>query len=269
MMVRMIHSLSFAAGRLAGMMLVTGLIIAVTGCASIVEYEQQQEKDKRIAETHVKLGVGYLQQNKPEFALEKLKKAIDVKPDYAPAHGAIAMAYEQLLMFDKADEHYREAINLNPENGGMYNNYGVFLCKQGRFRDAEQYFLKAVDTPRYPTPELAYENAGACVKRIPDIDKAEQYLTKALKKNPELPVSLINMADIRYQQKNFLSARGFLQRFEAVSSHTPESLWLGVKIERKMGNSKAADHYAKLLQSNFPKSEQYQQMLNSLGDNHS
>ncbi|MGD8566497.1 MAG: type IV pilus biogenesis/stability protein PilW [Gammaproteobacteria bacterium] len=265
----MLNAVRVVAGRLVGTAIIAGLMIAVTGCSTIVEYEKQQEKDQRVAETHVKLGVGYLRQNKPEYALEKLKKAIEIKPDYAPAHSAIAMTYEQLLKFDKADQHYREAIDLNPENGGMYNNYGVFLCKQGRFREAEKYFLKAIDTPRYSTPELAYENAGACVKRIPDIDKAEKYLTKALEKNPELPVSLINMADIRYKQKNFLSARGFLQRFEAVSAHTPESLWLGVKIERKMGNRKAVDRYAKLLQSKFPKSEQYKQMLNSLGENHS
>jgi type IV pilus assembly protein PilF len=107
------------------------------------------------------------------------------------------------------------------------------------------------------------------VKRIPDMEKAEKYLTRALEKNPELPVALINMAEIRYQQEKFLSSRGFLQRFEAVSRHTAESLWLGIKIERKLGNENAVSRYAKMLQSQFPKSEQYKLMLNSLGENQS
>ncbi|MGD8570985.1 MAG: type IV pilus biogenesis/stability protein PilW [Gammaproteobacteria bacterium] len=245
------------------------LIVLVSGCSTIAKYEAQQEKNRRVAETHVELGVGYLQQNQPEYALEKLKKAIDADSSYAPAHSAIAMTYEQLLKPELADYHYQEAISLNPEDGGLYNNYGVFLCKQGEFKKAEEYFLKAIDTPRYRTPELAYENAGSCVKRIPDMEKAEKYLTRALEKNPELPVALINMAEIRYQQEKFLSSRGFLQRFEAVSRHTAESLWLGIKIERKLGDENAVSRYAKLLQSQFPKSEQYKLMLNSLGENQS
>lgn len=245
------------------------LLVTTAGCSTLANYEAQQDKNARTAQTHVQLGVGYLQQNKPEVALEKLKKAIEYDPDSAAAHSAIAMTYERLLKYEKADEHYREAIDLNPEDGGLYNNYGVFLCKQNRLDEAEEYFEKAINTPLYKTPELAYENAGACAMRIPDQQKAESYLTKALKKNPQLPVALINMAEIRFEQENYLSSRGFLQRFEAVSSHNAASLWLAIRIERKLGNDNAVATYSKQLQTQFPKSEQFKLMLNSLGESQS
>ena len=255
--------------KLASAIISAALVYAVSGCASIEQYKEDQEKNVRVAETHVQLGVGYLQQGNLEVALEKLQKALDAKSDYAPAHSAIAVVYERLLKFDEADDHYREAIALDPEDGGAYNNYGVFLCNQGNAKEAEKYFLKAIETPRYPTPELAYENAGACVRKIPDMKKSEEYLEQALKLNPRLPVALFNMAEIRFEQNNYLSSRGFLQRFEAVSPHNAESLWLGILVERKLGDKNAESNYAKQLQTKFPKSEQFKLLINSQGENQS
>ena len=244
------------------------VLVALQGCSAIESIKASEEKDRRIATTHVELGVGYIKQGKFDIALEKLKKAVDAEPGYAPAHSAIAIVYERLEKYEKADYHYREAIALNPENGGLYNNYGVFLCGQKRYNEAEKYFLQAIETPRYPTPELAFENAGACERKSPDYDivKAEKYLSTALDKNPQLPLALINMAHIRFEQKNFLSARGFLQRYESVSRHTADSLWLGVNVERQLNNKAGEQDYAKQLQTNFPKSEQFKLLLNSQGE---
>lgn len=245
------------------------LIIALASCSSIEKYKNEQAKNERLVETQVQLGVGYFEQGNFEVALEKLEKAIEVKPDYGPAHSAIALVYERMQKYDMADQHYREAIRLSPENGGMYNNYGVFLCNRNRPEEAEKYFLKAVKIPLYNTPELAYENAGACARRVPDPEKAEAYLNKALELNPQLPTALVNMAEIRFEQGSFLSSRGFLQRFESVSSHSAESLWLGIRIERKLGDKNAEANYKKQLQSKFPKSEQFRMMLNSLEEDQS
>lgn len=245
------------------------LIISLfQGCSAIESMKASEEKDHRIAKTHVDLGIGYMRQGKYDAALEKLKKAVDAEPDYAPGHSAIAIVYERLEKYELADDHYREAINLSPENGGLYNNYGVFLCGQKKFDLAEEYFIKAIATPRYSTPELAYENAGVCERKSPTTDakKAEEYLQNALTQNPRLPLALLNMAFIRFEQENFLSARGFLQRYESVSRHTAESLWLGVLVERKLKNKDAAQDYAKQLQTDFPKSEQFKLLLNSQGE---
>jgi len=243
--------------------------VVMTGCSSIEAYKEQEKKDLRTAQTHVELAVGYFRQGKLDFALQNGKKALDANSDYAPAHSVIALIYEKMEKFDKADEHFQEAIRLAPEDGGLYNNYGAFLCKRKKFKLADHYFLKAIAVPRYPTPELAYENAGACAREAHAYDKAEHYLSEALKRNPKLPVSLINMAEIRFEKSKFLSSRAFLQRFEEVSHHNAATLWLGIQIERKLGNKPAESKYSKQLQTEFPKSEQFKLLINSQGENQS
>jgi type IV pilus assembly protein PilF len=232
----------------------------LNACASTVQ-DKEDDKDFQIADTNLRLGVGYMRQGRNEDALEKLQKAVAAKPDYADVHSALAMVYERLLEYDKAGHHYRKAIDLQPDDGGNYNNYGVFLCRRGEFKKADKYFVKALETPRYKTPERALENAGACAKLIPDLEKAEEYLRKALSINPKLPLALSEMADVMFQKQNYMSTRAYLQRFGEVSKYTPQSLWLGIQTERKLGDDQAEARYAKLLQSQYPDSLEFKRWL--------
>jgi type IV pilus assembly protein PilF len=238
--------------------LLIGLML-LNACASTGQ--DKDSKDYQIADTNLRLGVGYMQQGRYEDALEKLQKALEAKRDYADVHSALAMVYERLLEYNKADFHYREAINLKPEDGGNYNNYGVYLCRRGEFKKADKNFAKAIEAPRYKTPERALENAGACAKQIPDLEKAEEYLRKALSINPKLPLALSEMADVMYRKENYMSTRAYLQRFGEVSKYTPQSLWLGIQTERKLGDDQAEARYAKLLQSQYPDSLEFKRWL--------
>ena len=105
------------------------ILMFINGCATTGG--QGEDRDTKIADTNLRLGIGYMQQGKLDDALEKLQKAVDAKPDDAAVHSVLALVYDQLLEYDKADRHYRRAIDLNPDDGGYYNNYGVFLCQRG------------------------------------------------------------------------------------------------------------------------------------------
>lgn len=240
-------------------LLVLILLLFLPACAGTFSGNNAQEA----ADINTRLGMGYLQQGRVDEAIEKLKKAINADSDYADAHSTIALAYVQTGQYDLAEKHYVKAIDLKPEDGNGYNNYGVFLCQRNRLQEADEYFMKAINTPRYHTPERAYENAGACARRIPDLDKAENYLRLALSRNPKLPNALYEMAEISYAQKQLMSTRAYLQRFAEVSKHSPQSLWLGVRAERELGDSEAAAQYAKLLQRQYPDSMQFKWLLES------
>lgn len=232
----------------------------LTACSGSFGVDEQALK---AADTHTRLGLGRLEQGLLDAAVTELKKALDASSDYPEAHSSIAIVYDRMGKYELAEEHYLEAIDLKPEDGNVYNNYGVFLCQRRRLNEADEYFLKALNTPRYRTPERAWENAGACARQIPDIEKAETYLRKALTINAKLPVALFEMAAITFDQKRYMSTRAYLQRFSEVAQHSPQSLWLGLRAERELGDKEAAAGYAKLLQQKFPDSLQFKWLLDS------
>lgn len=239
----------------------TALLALLGACTSVPTTPDLQpnsagDRPDTLAETHVKLGVGYLQQGQRDLALSRLRRALELDPNLPSGHNAIAILYEQLGEMERAAQHYQRAVELGPQDSSAHNNYGAFLCKRNELDKAEEQFLLALKNPLYETPELAYENAGLCALRKPDAAKAETYFRSALQLNPKLPASLYQMALLHFERGDYLPARGYLQRYTEVAKHNAQSLWLGIRIERALGDKNAVASYTLLLRSNFPDSEE-------------
>lgn len=231
------------------------LPVLLAGCATS-GMDKDRKNVEAAAHANTQLGIEYLRKGEYETSLKKLKKALEISPDYSEAHDVIAVLYERVGELDLAEKHYRRGLKLSPDNAGGHNNYGRFLCNRGRHAEAEKEFLAAAGNAFYATPELPLHNAGLCMETVPDAGKAEDYYRKALEKNPLFGPTLLQMARLSYEQQNYLSARAYLQRYQQASPHTPESLWLGVRTEYALKDHKAWGKYALQLKNNFPDSSQ-------------
>ena len=230
------------------------LVLGMAACASTAEQPQKSDEARKAAEINTSLGREYMSRGQDEVALEKLKKAIAADPDYAPGHTMIAVLYEQIGELELAGRHYEKAVKASPANGDVNNNYGVFLCNEGRYSESERYFLQAVKDPFYSTPEVAYANAGSCFIQDGRLDKAERYLRQSLEYDGEFPDALLAMSSLEFRNADFLGARAFLQRYEATGTETAEGLALGMRIEEQLGDMASATAYRNRLLSRFPDS---------------
>jgi len=226
------------------------LLLVLSACAS--KPEKSDSELRRAAETNTSLGRQYLEREEYEVALEKLKRAVAYDKTYAPAHTMLGVLYETIGQTEEAGEEYRKAVQYDPKNGDVNNNYGAYLCGKGKRKEAQPYFLAAVKDPFYGTPAVALSNAGSCALADGDLDKAESFLRQSLDYDDTLGAALLPMADVSYQKAEYLRARAFLQRFEAVSPMTQESLSLGYNIETKLGDQVSAERYRLELLDRFP-----------------
>ncbi|RKZ97009.1 MAG: type IV pilus biogenesis/stability protein PilW [Gammaproteobacteria bacterium] len=228
--------------------------------SSNIPDSQKEQSQSKAADINMRLGVTYLQSGDYESALEKLKKSLRQDPNLATAHNAIGLLYQTLEENTLAEKHFKKAVQLEPKYSEAQNNLGVFLCQQGRYEDAEQHFLAAIKNPLYHSRAHALENAGLCANKIPDFTLAEDYFRKALQINPNLSKSLLKMADLKYQNIDYLQARAYIQRYHSVAQWTPKALLLGIKIESKLGDKDAVSSYILLLESQFPDSNEVLQV---------
>lgn len=240
-----------------GVILAFVAIFAVSACGNSSTRSEPSAKE-RIARTNTELGLGYLQQGERKLAIEKLQKAIDADASYAPAQHSLALAYQEFGQMELAERHYRIALKLPPQDGGVHNNFGAFLCGQGRFEEGEAQFRAALLDPAYATPATALENAGLCALRVPDLDKAENYLRQALKVDANMPGALLGMAHIQFERKQYLNARGYLQRYETSAQLPAQGLWVALQVERQLGDTQAAQRYMTQLYTQFPDSSEAQ-----------
>ncbi|MBA3732148.1 MAG: type IV pilus biogenesis/stability protein PilW [Gammaproteobacteria bacterium] len=231
------------------------LATLLTACAP-VEPRPPMERELTPAQINLQLALKYYDNNRLRLALDKVNDSLTQAPQYASAHNVTALIYERLGQAELAQRHFSRALELSPDDPSARNNYGKFLCTQGRLREAEANFLAAADNPGNASPDVAYTNAGLCALRIPDLERAAQYFTAALNANPTMPTALYQVARIGYEKGRFPEARRDLQHYLQVARHTAETLWLSVLVERALGNEGIARRYAQRLQNHFPQSEE-------------
>jgi type IV pilus assembly protein PilF len=218
--------------------------------------EKSDDSARKGAETNTALGRNYMDRGQYEVALEKLKKAVAFDRTYAPAHTVLAVLYEKIGDTEQAGKEYKLALQYDPGNGAVNNNYGAYLCATGNSKDADRYFEAAIKDPFYPTPAIALANAGSCALERGDLDKAERFLRQSLEYDTQLGSSLLPLAEISFLRGEYLKARAFLQRYEALGVMNEESLFLGYQIEKALGDEKSAEKYRQELQKRFPGSKQ-------------
>ncbi|MGR8947581.1 MAG: type IV pilus biogenesis/stability protein PilW [Gammaproteobacteria bacterium] len=235
------------------------VVALLSGCVTAQNSTSSGAKSankRKIAELNTQIAIQHLKDKEYELALNKLEKASDTDPSYPDAYNTRGIVYSQLGEVDKADSNFERALRLDNNNPLTLNNYGQFLCQNGDAKKGQEMFKRATANPLYRTPEIALTNAGTCALNEGNAELAESYFREALDVNPRIPVALLQMASITYDSGRYLPARAYIQRYSEISNHVPRSLWLGILIERELGDQDAEASYALSLEKHFPDSKE-------------
>jgi type IV pilus assembly protein PilF len=246
---------------LVKMSLIAMVCILLSACETFKKNEEYGEsKLAARARAHTELGAAYYQQNKLEIALGEFNHAIHIDPNYGQAYNGLGLVHAALGEDAKADASFKKAIQVQPNSSESHNNYGSFLCTRKRYDESVLQFLEAVKNPLYGTPNLAYANAGICSARKNDLKNAEIYLNKALQIEPLTHSAATQLADIQFKRGDAKTAKKTLQN-ALIASPSAETLWLGIKIERALGDKDNVASYALQLRQQYPNSEETRLLL--------
>jgi type IV pilus assembly protein PilF len=227
------------------------LTVLAAGCVTEGGLAVEPASDEEQAQANLALGIGYLREQRPDFAIDALQRALDLEPRMAAAHSAIAVAYDQTGELELAEQHHRRATQLAPSDPIPQNAFAVFLCRQDRWSDAEPYFRTAIDDAT--NGGVSYMiNAATCAGSAGDLEAAEDYYRAALASESESVDALRGMVDISVAQENFLQGRAFWQRLERSGSLAAGDLLSCFVIERALGDDLAATDCADRLRREFP-----------------
>lgn len=242
-------------------------ILGLVGCAGqptegSPSPEARATSDINIqARVHTELAAGYFSRGQYAVALQELKKARDADSGYAPLYNVQGLVHGELREDRQAEENFRRAISLSPAYSEAHNNFGLFLCQRDRAKEAFERFEAALNNPLYATPEKALANAGLCALKKGDVALAETYLIRALKRSPNQSAALVGMADTHYRLGRWLAARSLLRLASDQGELSAQGLWVGVRVERSMGDREAEASYGAQLRRRFPESMQTQWLI--------
>lgn len=237
----------------------------LVGCASNMQADAQNElptssdqtDNQKRARIRLQLAVGYYEQRQMAVALDEIKQALLADPNFAEAYSMRGLIYMDMGENRLAEENFLHAIRLFPNNPDFNNNYGWFLCQNGRERQAISYFEAALRNRAYQSPAKALNNAGICSVKLNDKVAAERYFSQAFQNDPSNPSTNANLAKLYFERGDYERARFYVGRVMKVDVMTADVLWLAIKIERKLGDKAAETSLVTQLRRRHPGSAEY------------
>jgi type IV pilus assembly protein PilF len=236
------------------------LALLLGACAGSGPKGDKPKDTERPGDIYVGMAAAYLQRGQLETALERGLLAVKEDKKNPQAHYVLSLIYRQLGQTDEAEEHMGEAVRLDPDNPDFLNARGTILCLQRQYVEAIRQFDAAVAQPLYRTPEVALWNAADCSRRAGRLQQAEDYLRRALSRNPRFPPALLAMAKQQYAAGAYREANDYMTRYSRVGGASPEVLLLAVRIQRRLGNREQAEGLAAVLRKRFPDAPEIMQL---------
>lgn len=237
----------------------------LTACASnvtganmnsdLVTDSDEPETRKR-ARLRLELAVAYFDKGQTTDALDHLKQSILADPQQFEAYNLRGLIYMRLNDVPLAEESFRRALTISPKAASVMHNYGWLLCQQSRLPEAVQLFGSALSSPTYFEKAKTWMAQGLCQQKYGQRVEAEASLLRAYELDAGNPITSYNLALLLFQRAEFERSQFYVRRLNNSELANAESLWLGIKVERRMDNRDAALQLGAQLKKRFPQSRE-------------
>ncbi len=140
---------------------------------------------------HNNLGLLLNNQGRNEEAMEHYRKAVQIDPNDFEALYNLGIALAAQGQFNEAIENFRKAIQIKPNDCDALNNLGIALAAQGRFDEAFENFRKAIQIN--PNDCDALDNLGTALAERGQFDEAIENYHKAIQINSNRPQTFFHL----------------------------------------------------------------------------
>ncbi|NTV11852.1 MAG: type IV pilus biogenesis/stability protein PilW [Zoogloea sp.] len=213
------------------------------------------------AKIHVDLGMAYLSAGRLGVALDEAKLAAGYDSGYAPAYHLAGLVNIYLEEPATARINFEQALKLAPGDPEIANSYGWFLCLNGQDDEGLKLLAAAARNPYYQTPTRPYTNAGMCYLKRKDDASAEAQFLRAIQADPANPKALYHLGEITYRRGAFEASRRYLAELHGLTEPSAESLWLALRVARRLGDRQGEAAQAVQLRRRFPGSPEFKALM--------
>lgn len=219
--------------------------------------ESDEPEARKRARIRLELASGYFEAGQTTVALDEIKQSLAADPSFGAAFVLRGLVYMRLNDLPLAEDSFRRALQINARDADALHNYGWLVCNQKRYREAIQMFDGALSNPTYGGRAKTLMLKATCQLRMGDPAEAEASFARAYELDPANPYVGYNLANLEYQRGDLTREQFVIRRLNNSELANAETLWLGIKIERRLKNNDVVDQLAQQLSRRFPKSREW------------
>lgn len=227
---------------------------AASGSQTELITDSDETEQRRRARLRVELASGYFEQGQTKVALDEIKQSLLIDPSFVDAYNLRGLVYMRLNKVPLAEDSFRRALSLDPRDANVAHNYGWLLCQQARYSESFKFFGQAVANPTYPDKAKTLMAQGVCQINAGQPSEAEQSLKRSYELDAGNPMTGYNLANLLYRRGDWTLAQFYIRRINNSNLANAQTLWLGIKTEKKLNNREALLQLAMQLKNRFGQS---------------
>ncbi|MFN3494586.1 MAG: tetratricopeptide repeat protein, partial [Hydrogenophaga sp.] len=178
-------------------------------------------------------------------------------PAYGPAYVLRGLVYMRLNNNVLAEDSFKRALQINPRDPDALHNYGWFSCQLGRHAQAIDFFARALTSPTYSGQAKTLMAKGICQTRMGQYQEAEDSFARSYEMDAGNPITGYNLASLLFRRGDDARAQFYIRRLNNSDLANAETLWLGIKVERRLRNTEVVEQLAQQLGRRFGQSPQW------------
>jgi type IV pilus assembly protein PilF len=219
--------------------------------------ESDEPDNARRARVRLELASAYFGRGQMNVALDEVKLALAADPNLGPAFNLRGLIYGSMGEHALAEDSFKRALQLNPRDVDTMQNFGWYMCQRQRYADSDGLFRQALISPQNQDISRTLLTQGICQARAGDLPAAEATLQRAYEIDSGNASIAVNLAEVLYRRGDYERARFQMRRINAVREiANPQTLWLAMRIERRLGNTQGLVSLGQQLRDRFPESAQ-------------
>jgi type IV pilus assembly protein PilF len=184
----------------------------------------------------------------------RLRVELATDPGFVDAYNLRGLVYMRLNDIPLAEDSFRRALAINSRDASVAHNYGWLLCQQSRYDESFKLFAQAVANPTYTGKAKTLMALGVCQVNAGQTIEAEQSLMRSYELDAGNPVTGYNLSKLLYASGDLTRAQFYIRRLNNSELANAQTLWLGIKTERKLNDHEAVAQLAGQLKKRFAQS---------------
>ncbi len=147
---------------------------------------------------HFLLGLAHQRKNELPDAAEALEKALQLNGKNVDAISALALVYDQMKRKDDSDSLYEHALQIDPHNHLVLNNYSYSLAERGRdLERALKMSKEAIELQ--PTNQSYLDTYGWIFYQMGRYEESEKYISRAVDLGNASSVLYEHLGDVNFR----------------------------------------------------------------------
>lgn len=247
--------------------------IALASLIICTNTHASSKNDRTTSELKTQIALEYIKIGNLDSAKIALDEALQKHPNNSTATMAMAITYQLVgtkESMQTAEVFFKKAIQQDPTNAQIRNNYGQYLFVNERYLDAIEEFKVSANTIGYINRDNSLNNLAQSYLKLNNLTDAKFYFLRSLQINPRIPEALLGLTETHYLLDEIEEATDVLNDYITLVGKQKlddKGLWLAIKIHKQNGDAIALREYAKTLTEKYPKSPEYKKYIQQKDSN--